>query len=77
MTGIPLLALLAREHGVDNQSHLLAKRILLRISEDDCREWWDDGKLPAELKPLHNIFAPEVAGLWLVGYWMGRLHEIW
>ena len=75
--GIPLLALLAREQGVDDQSHLLAKRTLLRLDEDDCREWWDDGKLPAELKPLRNIFAPEVAAIWLVGYWMGRLQKVW
>ena len=75
--GIPLLALLAREHGLDDQAHLLAKRILLRLREDDCREWWDDGNLPAELKPLLNVFAPEVAALWLAGYWMGRLQEAW
>ena len=32
---------------------------------------------PAELKPLTNIFAPEVAAMWLVAYWMGRLQKVW
>ena len=75
--GIPLLSVLARKHGLDDEAHRLGKRILLRLDEDNCREWWDDGKLPEELKPLRNIFAPEVAAVWLTGYWMGRLEGAW
>ena len=72
-----LLSVLVRKHGLDDEAHLLGRRILLRLDEDDCREWWDDGKLPEELKPLRNIFAPEVAAIWLTGYWMGRLEGAW
>jgi hypothetical protein len=71
------LALLARSHGLDDDAHKLAKRTLLRLDEDTMRWWWDDGKLPHELKPLLNIYAPEVPAAWLVAYWMGRQQGVW
>jgi hypothetical protein len=66
------LAFLARSRGLDDQAHLSANKTLLRMDEDSLRWWWDDGKLPAEMKPLLNFFAPEVAGAWQIAYWMGR-----
>ena len=35
------------------------------------------GTSPDELKGLHNIFAPEVAGVWQVAYWMGAAQGVW
>jgi hypothetical protein len=66
------LAFLARSRGLDDQAPLFARKTLLRMDEDTLRWWWDDGKLPTEMKALHNVFAPEVAGVWQVAYWMGR-----
>jgi hypothetical protein len=71
------LALLARSHGLDDNAHEAAQRTLLRMDESMLRWWWDDDALPDELKPLMNIFAPEVAGMWQVAYWMGRLQQVW
>jgi hypothetical protein len=71
------LALLARSHGIDDDAHRAAERTLLRMDEEFLRWWWDDGRLPEELKPLLDTFAPEVAGVWLVAYWMGRLQQVW
>lgn len=71
------LGLLARQQGLDEQAHAAAQRTLVRMDESTLRWWWDDGNLPADLKPLFNIFAPEVAALWLVAYWMGRLQKVW
>jgi hypothetical protein len=72
------LALLARSHGLDKDAHLAAARILQRMDESTLRwRWWDDGKLPPELKPSLNLFAPEVPAAWLVAYWMGRLQKVW
>ena len=72
------LALLAQSHGLDNDAHLSAVRILQRMDETTLRWfWWDDGSLPAEMKPLLNMFAPEVPAAWLVAYWMGRLQKVW
>ena len=65
------LGLLARSHGLDDNAHILARQTLLRMDADSLRWWWDDGNLPDELKGLHNIFAPEAAGVWQVAYWMG------
>jgi len=74
----PALALLARAHGFDENAHKAAKRILLRMDEESLRLWWNlDGKMPVEWKSLLNIFAPEVAAIWLVGYWMGRWQGVW
>ena len=71
------LGLLARSHGLDKNAHKLSKRTLLRMDEDALRWWWDDGKLPEELKGLHNIFAPEVASAWQVAYWTGKSQDVW
>jgi hypothetical protein len=71
------LGLLARSHGFDDGADAVARRALERLNEDMMRWWWDDGKLPDELKPLANIFAPESAAMWLVAYWMGRLQQVW
>jgi hypothetical protein len=71
------LALLARSHGLDDNAQLSAERILRRMDEESLRWWWDDGKLPSELKPVHNIFAPEVAAMWLIAYWMGKSQQLW
>jgi hypothetical protein len=70
------LAFLVRSLGLDDQAHVLARKTLLRMDEDTLRLWWDDGKLPTEMKPMHNIFAPEVAACWQVAYWMGRSQNI-
>ncbi|MBI3942742.1 MAG: hypothetical protein HY326_06990 [Chloroflexi bacterium] len=71
------LGLLARSHGLDDQAHTLSKRSLMRLDPDTIRYWFDDGKLPDELKFMHNIFAPEVPAMWLVAYWTGRLQGVW
>jgi hypothetical protein len=71
------LALLARSHGIDDDAHRLAERTLTRMDEALLRWWWDDEKLPEDLKPVLDIFAPEVPAVWLVAYWMGRLQHAW
>ena len=71
------LGLLARSHGLDDDAHLLARQTLMRMDADSLRWWWDDGNLPDELKGLHNIFAPEAAGVWQVAYWMGVSQGVW
>jgi hypothetical protein len=72
------LGLLARSHGLDPDAHAAARRILLAIDEAALRWWWwDDGSLPEELRPMLDIFAPEVPAAWLVAYWMGRLQKVW
>jgi hypothetical protein len=71
------LALLVRSHGLDDTAHERAARTLRRMDEESLRWAWDDGKLPEELKPLLNCFAPEVAGVWLIAYWMGRQQQVW
>ena len=71
------LGMLAQAHGLDRDAHRAARRILLRLDEDKMRWWWDDGTLPDELKPLLNIFGPEVPAVWLVAYWHGRLLGAW
>ena len=71
------LGLLARSHGLDDNAHILARQTLLRMDADSLRWWWDDGNLPDELKGLHNIFAPEAAGVWQVAYWMGVSQGVW
>ena len=72
------LALLARSHGLDERGHIAARRALLALDEQTLRWWWwDRGNLPAELRPMLNIFAPEVAAAWLVAYWMGKLQKVW
>ncbi len=69
--------LLSRKHVSTENAHELAAKTLLRLDEDTVRWWWDDGGLPSELKGLRNICAPEVAAMWLVAYWMGRLQGAW
>jgi hypothetical protein len=71
------LALLARSHGFDDGAERQAERTLRRMDADSLRWYWDDGKLPVELKPINNIFAPEVAAMWLIAYWTGRLQQVW
>ena len=73
------LALLARSHGFDDGAHRVAERTLLRLDDDSLRWWRGDCRgLPDKLdRPILNIFAPEVAAVWLVAYWMGRLQEVW
>jgi hypothetical protein len=71
------LALLAHSHGLDDNAPESARRTLDRMDEESLRWAWDDGKLPDELKPLLNVFAPEVSAVWLVAYWMGRLQGVW
>ncbi|MBI2193084.1 MAG: hypothetical protein HYU36_13985 [Planctomycetes bacterium] len=71
------LGLLARTHGLDDRADQPAQRILARMDDDSMRWWWDDGKLPLELKPVLNIFAPEVPAAWLCAYWLGRLQKAW
>jgi hypothetical protein len=71
------VALLARERGLDDDAHTTAQRTLLRMDANTLRWWWDDGHLPPELKPLFDIYAPEVAAMWLVAYWMGRNQKVW
>lgn len=71
------LGLLTHSYGLDEEAVALAKRTLLRMDEDAQRYWWDDGTLPAEMKGMHNIFAPEVPALWLVAYWTGRSQGVW
>ena len=71
------LGVLAQSHGLDDDAHHAARRILLRLDEDKMRWWWDDGGLPDELKPLLNIFGPEVPAVWLVAYWHGKLIGAW
>lgn len=71
------LGILAQSHGLDDNAYHAAQRILLRLDEDKMRWWWDDGTLPEELKPLLNIFGPEVPAVWLVAYWHGRLIGAW
>lgn len=71
------LALLAQSYGLDEEAVVLARRTLLRMDENAMRYWWDDGTLPAEMKELYNIFAPEVPAMWLVAYWTGRGQGAW
>ncbi len=71
------LALLVQRYGLDDNAVALAQRTLQRIDDDALHYWWDDGSLPTELKELHNIFAPEIAAMWLVAYWTGRSQEVW
>ena len=66
------LGLLAQSHGLDDNAHEIAQRILLQLDEDDMRWWWGDETLPEELEPLLNIYGPEVPGAWLSAYWLGR-----
>jgi hypothetical protein len=70
-------ALIARRHGLSDEAKPLARKILHRLDEDTLRWWWDDGGLPVELKPLTNIFHPEVAAFWQAVYWMGRADGLW
>lgn len=71
------LALLARSHGLDDGADEAARHILMRMDEETLRWCWDDGSFPMELQPLMNMFATEVAGMWLVAYWMGRQQNVW
>ncbi|MSU51834.1 MAG: hypothetical protein EXS41_00315 [Opitutaceae bacterium] len=72
------LGLLARSHGLDDSAHVVARKILTRMDEDTLRLWWGrDEKFPEELKPMLNVFAPEVAGAWQIAYWMGRSQQVW
>jgi len=65
-------------YGFDENAHKAAKRILLQMDEESLRLWWNlDGRMPVEWKSLLNIFATEVAAIWLVGYWMGRWQGVW
>ena len=71
------LALLARAHGLDDQAHEKAKRVLLHMDEDTLRRYWREETLPEEIRPKERIFAPEIPAMWLVAYWMGRLQRVW
>ena len=60
---------------IKKETELLAGLGLPRVKVWPVRSDWytSDGGLPSELKGLRNICAPEVAAMWLVAYWMGRL----
>jgi hypothetical protein len=63
---------------LDDNAHLAAKKILLRMDENTLRYfWWDSGTFPSEMKPLLNIFVPQVPAVWLAAYWMGREQRVW
>ena len=71
-----MLALLARSYGLAHDVGALASRTLLRLDEDTLGWMWDDGTLPDELKPIVNVFAPEIPAAWLAAYWMARLQGV-
>lgn len=71
---VAALAGIVRGRGLDDDgsANRVALRILERMDVDSLRWWWDDGSAPVELRDLTNLFAPEVAGAWLVAYWLNH-----
>jgi hypothetical protein len=71
------LGLLAQSLGLDHRAHAHSRRILERVEEDLLRWWWDDGRLPDELKPLTAFFSTETTAVWQLAYWLGREQRAW
>ena len=72
------LGLLAKSHGWDDAGDQAARVILLRMDEGALRWFWgEDSSFPEEMRPNLNIFATEVAGMWQIAYWLGRLQKSW
>ena len=73
------LALLARQHGLDEHGDAvaLATKTLERMDESTLLWWWRDETMPPELYPNAEFFATEVPAAWLIAYWMGRQQGVW